>query len=426
MIVNNERYSNYVDILKRELIPALGCTEPIAIAYVAAKAKEVLGEFPEKIVIECSGNIIKNAKGVIVPTTKNLKGIEVATLLGAVGGDSSRKLEVLTSVTDEDVEQTKLLLKEKICETKVLSTKAKLHIIITMYKGENRSLVEAIHTHTGIIRIEKNSQKLLDISHSETEMEDRSFDYSSLSLENILEFASNVDIKEVEPILSRQIELNTAIAKEGLRHSYGANVGSTLIDAYGDDIKIRAKAMAAAGSDARMSGCDMPVVINSGSGNQGMTVSLPVIEYGRKLDCSEEQIYRALCISNLVAIYQKNGIGKLSAYCGAVSAAAGAGAGITFLYGGGLEEISQTVINTLANVSGIICDGAKSSCAAKIASSVDAAIVATMMTLRGNYFVSGDGIVKEDITRTINGVARLAREGMQVTDDLVLKIMIED
>jgi L-cysteine desulfidase len=420
------RNNKFVDILTKELVPAIGCTEPIALAYIAAKAKEILGELPDKILIQCSGNIIKNTKGVIVPTTKNLKGIEVAVLLGAVGGDPSKKLEVLINVTEEDLEKTKKLIKQKICEIKVLNTKAKLHIIITMYKGDNSSLVEVIHTHTGIVRIEKNGEILLANTYSESVSEDDSIDYSILNLEDIYEFANSVDIKEVEPILARQVEYNTAIAKEGLRHNYGANIGSTLLDAYGDDIKIRAKAMAAAGSDARMSGCDLPVVINSGSGNQGMTVSLPVIEYGKKLDCTQEQIYRALCISNLIAIYQKIGIGRLSAYCGAVSAAAAAGAGITFLYGGGVEEMAHTMTSTLGNVSGIICDGAKSSCAAKIASSIDAAIVAAMMTLRGNYFVSGDGIVKSDLSKTVKGVGRLAREGMKVTDDLVLEIMIED
>ncbi len=426
MSITKEQYFTYVSILKRELVPALGCTEPIAIAYAAAKAREVLGGFPDKIVAECSGNIIKNAKGVIVPTTKNLKGIEAASIIGAVGGDPMKGLEVLSNVKEEDVEETRKLLAKNICEAKILETPAKLHIIIKMYKGNNYSLVETIHTHTGIVRIEKNGEILLDVPHDVEAEEDSDINYDLLNVEDIVEFANIVDISEVEEVLGKQIKYNSAIAKEGLRRSYGANVGATLLEVYGDDIKIRAKAMPAAGSDARMSGCELPVVINSGSGNQGMTVSLPVIEYGRKLDCSDEKIYRALCISNLIAIYQKSGIGRLSAYCGAVSAAAGAGAGITYLYGGSLEQISQTITNTLANVSGIICDGAKSSCAAKIASSVDAAIVATMMSLRGKAFAPGDGIVKDNIEGTVDGVVKLAKEGMKITDEVVLQIMVED
>lgn len=417
--------SKYIEILKKELVPALGCTEPISIAYVAAKAREVLGAFPDKIKAECSGNIIKNAKGVIVPGTGNLKGIEAAAIIGAVGGDASRELEVLANITEKDVELTKKLIKDGICEAKLLDSDAKLHIIVTMYKGDDYSLVEAIHTHTGIVRIEKNGEKLLEIPYSEEYGDNEAVDYSVLNLESIYEFANSVDIGEVEPILSRQVEYNTAIAEEGLKKKYGASIGATLLEVYGDDVKISAKAMAAAGSDARMSGCEMPVVINSGSGNQGITVSLPVIVYGRRMNCSMEKIYRALCISNLVAIYQKSGIGRLSAYCGAVSAAAGAGAGITYLYGGGLKEIADTITNTLANVSGIICDGAKSSCAAKIASSVDAAIVATMMSLRGKAFAPGEGIVKDDVEKTVNSVIKIAKEGMKTTDEVVLKVMVD-
>lgn len=426
MKLSQDKYEKLIEILESELIPALGCTEPIAIAYVAAKAREVLGEFPDRIVTECSGNIIKNAKGVIVPTTKNLKGIEAATIIGAVGGDASKKLEVLSSVTAEDLELTKVLLKDKLCETRILGSKAKLHIIITMYKGDNYAMVEAIHTHTGIVKIIKNNTTLLDIAHSEEEVPSSGADYSVLNLENIIEFADTVEINDVEAVLLRQIEFNTAIAEEGLKNNYGANIGSTLLEVYGDDVKVCAKAMAAAGSDARMSGCEMPVVINSGSGNQGITASLPVVVFGKRLGCCQDKIYRALCISNLIAIYQKSGIGRLSAYCGAVSAAAGAGAGITYLYGGRIEEISRTLTNTLGNVSGIICDGAKSSCAAKIASSVDAAIVATMMTLKGNYFAPGDGIVKDNIEDTVDGVVKLAKKGMKTTDEVVLEIMIQD
>ncbi|ABX41634.1 L-cysteine desulfidase family protein [Lachnoclostridium phytofermentans] len=415
-------YKKMIDILKAELVPALGCTEPIAIALASAKAREVLGEMPDELTVECSSNIIKNAKSVVVPMTKNLKGIEAAAIVGLIGGDANKKLEVLTTVTEEDLEETKRLLATGFCQTKFLQTTEKLHIIVRMKKGENSSLVELVKTHTGIARIEKDG--VVTFEEEIEDCDDSTVDYSVLSVASILDFANQVDIEEVRPILERQIEYNTKIAKEGLRNTYGVNVGSTLLDVYGDDVKIRAKAMPAAGSDARMNGCELPVIINSGSGNQGMTVSLPVIEFGKMLDVEDEKILRALIISNLIAIYQKSEIGRLSAYCGAVSAAAGAGAGITYLYGGNEEQINQTIINTLANVSGIVCDGAKSSCAAKIASAVDAAIVATMISLKGKGFLSGDGIVKDTIQKTIDGVVTLAKEGMQETDEVIVKIML--
>lgn len=418
----NNVYQTMIDILKEELVPALGCTEPIALAYASAKAREVLGDIPEELFIECSGNIIKNAKSVVVPKTKNLKGIEAATIVGMLGGNSDKKLEVLTSVTDRNIEDTKKLLESNFCKTSLLNTPEKLHVIVHMKKGLNTSMVELVKTHTGIVRIEKNGEVVFQDEVKDTEEE--TLDYSVLNIANIIEFADSVDISEVKSILTRQIEYNTKIAKEGLYHSYGANVGATLIDVYGDDVKIRAKAMPAAGSDARMNGCDLPVIINSGSGNQGMTVSLPVIEFANLLNVEEDKLLRALCISNLIAIYQKYQIGRLSAYCGAVSAAAGAGAGITYLYGGQEEQITQTLVNTLANVSGIVCDGAKSSCAAKIASAVDAAIVGTMISLRGKGFVAGDGMVKETIQKTIDGVVTLAKEGMKETDEVILKIML--
>lgn len=417
-------YQTMIDILKEELVPALGCTEPIAIAYASSKAREVLGEMPDTLFIECSGNIIKNAMGVVVPMTKNLKGIEAAAIVGMLGGDPDKKLEVLSTVTEENLSETKKLMEKGFCKTGLLDTTEKLHIIVHMEKGSNTCLVELVKTHTGIARIEKNNQLIFKEEIKDTE--EAAVDYDVLNISSILEFANNVTIDSVKPILERQIQYNTKIAKEGLRNTYGANVGATLIDAYGDDVKIRAKAMPAAGSDARMNGCELPVIINSGSGNQGMTASLPVIEFGKMLDVDQDKLYRALCISNLVAIYQKYMIGRLSAYCGAVSAAAGAGAGITYLYGGGEEQISQTIVNTLANVSGIVCDGAKSSCAAKIASAVDAAIVATMISLRGKGFMNGEGIVKDTIQKTIDGVVTLAKEGMRETDEIILKIMLNE
>lgn len=424
MILNREMYQNYVNILKEELIPALGCTEPIAIAYASAKAREVLGGLPERIVVECSGNIIKNVKGVIVPTTKDLRGIEAAAIIGAVGGDADKELEVLTNVNQNHLNQSKILIDKGICESKILDTPAKLHIIISAFIGDESALVEIIHTHTGIVRIEKNNEVLLNIPHSAVEEISRTTNREWMSIEGIVEFSNTVDIEDVRDILSRQVEYNTAISDEGLHRIYGANIGLTLLSIYGDDVKSRAKAAAAAGSDARMSGCEMPVVINSGSGNQGMTVSLPVIVYAKELSVTTERLYRALCISNLIAIHQKTRIGRLSAYCGAVSAATGAGAGISYLYGGGVEEISQTITSTLANVSGIVCDGAKPSCAAKIASSVDAALLACYMTMQGRGFQSGEGLVKDNIEGTIESVGKLAKDGMQATDEEIIRIMI--
>jgi L-cysteine desulfidase len=421
--LSREKYQNYVDILKEELIPALGCTEPIAIAYASAKAREVLGAMPEKIIAECSGSIFKNVKGVIIPTSKNLRGVEAAAILGAVGGDASKKLEVLSTVDENALEQTKVLIEKGICQEKILDTAAKLHIIIRAYSGNETASVEVVHTHTGIVRIEKNGEVLLDIPYKTEEDKSQTTGREGMNIEDILKFANTVHISDVQDVLGRQVQYNTAISDEGLHRIYGANIGMTLLSVYGDDVKVRAKAAAAAGSDARMSGCELPVVINSGSGNQGMTASLPVIVYARELSVTTERLYRALCVSNLVAIYQKTKIGRLSAYCGAVSAATGAGAGISYLYGGGVKEISQTITSTLANVSGIVCDGAKPSCAAKIASSVDAALLACYMTMQGRGFNSGEGIVKDSIDGTIDSVGKLAKNGMKVTDDEILKIM---
>lgn len=420
--METETYIKMIQILKAELVPALGCTEPIAIAYGAAAARKALGCVPERIVAECSGNIIKNAKSVVVPMTKDMKGIEAAAVVGMLGGDPEKELEVLTTVTEKHLSEAKELIGRGICEVKLLDTTEKLHIILTMEAHDNRVTLELMKTHTGICRIEKNGQMIYQADTSGHEEEET--DYSVLNVDSILEFADKVNLDDVRTILNRQIEYNTRIAAEGLSHQYGINMGASLMEVYGDDVKTRARAMPAAGSDARMNGCELPVVINSGSGNQGMTVSLPVLEYGKALNADEESILRALCISNLIAVYQKSSIGRLSAYCGAVSAAAGAGAGITYLYGGREEEISKTLVNTLANVSGIVCDGAKSSCAAKIASSVEAAIMASEMARKGRYFEAGDGIVKDTVQKTVDGVVKLAREGMRETDEVILGIML--
>lgn len=418
-------YENCVAILKEELVPALGCTEPIAVAYASARAKQALGCFPEKISAQCSGNIIKNVKGVIVPTTGDLRGVPAAAILGAVGGDPEKELEVLSSVKPEDVAKVRELLGAGMCEEKLLDTPAKLHIVIRMEGGGHTAMAEIIHTHANIVRVERDGEVLVDVPHALVETESAGADRDCLSMANILQFANEVKIEDVKEVLDRQIEYNTAISKMGMEKGYGAQVGPTLLKVYGTDVKVRARAAAAAGSDARMSGCEMPVVINSGSGNQGMTVSLPVIEYAKELGVGQEKLYRALCVSNLTAVFQKSKIGKLSAYCGAVNAATGAGAAICYLCGGTPEQIGQTVVNTLANVSGLVCDGAKPSCAAKIASGIDAAILGMHLAMDGRGFYDGEGIVKETVDATVESVGRLARDGMRQTDVELLHIMVD-
>ena len=422
--MNQKTYNSYIRVLEKELVPALGCTEPIAVAYAAAKAREILGCFPEKITATCSGNIIKNVKGVVVPATGGLRGIEAAALIGAVGGDPSRKLEVLTAVTDEHRAQVHKLLEEKICDVKISENNAKLHIVLEMWGQGHSALVEILHTHTGIVRIEKDGQVLYSKAYSQYEEAEEDDDYSLLNMADIFEFANTVNIDDVKDVLDKQIDCNTRIAEAGLTEDYGANVGRTLTETYGCNFEVMARALPAAGSDARMGGCELPVVINSGSGNQGMTVSLPVIACAKELGASDEQRYRGLCVSNLTAVYQKRDIGRLSAYCGAISAGAAAGAGMMYLRGGTLEEISNVITCTIANVGGIICDGAKSSCAAKIASAVEAALLAIHLTEKNRGFGSGEGVVKDDVSQTVAAVSTIAREGMQVTDEVILDVMV--
>lgn len=421
--MKNENYTTFIRILEHELIPALGCTEPIAIAYAAAKAREVLGTMPEHIEIQCSGNIIKNVKGVTVPNSGGLVGIEAAAILGALCGNADTELEVLGSVRGEDIERCKALVKEKMCSTTLVRDVENLYIVAVLTAGGHSAAVSVVNRHTLITRIEKDGEVLYtyDVAASEQRRED----YSWLNVANILAFANEVDIEDVRHIISRQIEMNSAIASEGIKGNYGAAVGYTLLQVFGDNVRTRACAMAAAGSDARMGGCALPVIINSGSGNQGMTVSLPVIEYARDLNVSEAKLYRALVLSNLIAIHLKKYIGSLSAFCGAVSAACAAGAGITYLFGGGYEEIGYTIINTLGNVGGIVCDGAKASCAAKIASAVHAAIVSHYMGSHERVFRAGEGFVKEDLEATIRSMGYIGRVGMKETDEEILNIMID-
>ncbi|AEV29505.1 hypothetical protein SpiGrapes_1706 [Sphaerochaeta pleomorpha str. Grapes] len=416
-------YAQCLAILTGELVPALGCTEPIAIAYASAKARQVLGVFPESIFVRCSGNIIKNVKGVTVPNSGGMKGVEASAVLGAVGGNPELQLETLSAVTDGDIYRAKKYLEKEICRVELLEKAENLQIIVEMHAGNASSLVEIVHSHTFISRIEKNGQVL--VSQALSKDKGTVLDYSILNLDTIFNFVGAVRIEDVKAILDRQVTYNFAIAKEGLKNSYGAMVGASLLKHYGNDVSILARALPAAGSDARMNGCSMPVVINSGSGNQGMTVSLPIEVYASSLKVSDECKYRALVLSNLIAIYQKTNLGKLSAYCGAVSASAGSGAGIAYLHKASRKVIEATITNTLANVSGIVCDGAKASCAAKIASSVEAAQMAYFMVADGHVFLSGDGLVKDTTERTIQSIGRLGRDGMRETDLEIFRIMLE-
>lgn len=420
----DKKYNAYVQILKEELIPAMGCTEPIALAYAAAKAREVLGTLPDKVSIEASGSIIKNVKSVIVPNTDHLKGIPAAAVAGIVAGRAERELEVISEVTKEQIEEIKEFLNTKPIDVKHVDNGFTFEIGVRVSKGAEYAKIRILNYHTNIVLAEKNGVILLKKEvqgEEETGLTDRAL----LDMESIWDFANTVDIEDIREVIGRQITYNSAIAAEGFRGDYGANIGSVLLDMEGDNVRTRAKARAAAGSDARMNGCELPVVINSGSGNQGMTCSLPVIEYAEELDSGDDKLYRALVLSNLIAIHQKTGIGRLSAYCGAVCAGAAAGAGIAYLCGGGYEDITHTVVNALAIVSGIVCDGAKASCAAKIAAAVDAGILGYNMYKRGQQFYAGDGIVTKGADATIKNVGRLGKDGMKETNEEIINIMID-
>ena len=415
-------YQIYVQILEEELVTAMGCTEPIAISYAAARARAVLGELPEKIVVKASGSIIKNVKSVVVPNTGGLRGIEAAAAAGVVCGNENKKLEVLSEIESEDIERIKGYLGQADIKVEYQETGRTFDLSVCVYKEHSQASVRITDYHTNIVQIEKNWEFIRDdLKDEKIEKANRDV----LSMENIWEFVRCADIEDVKETLDKQIECNMKIAREGIRGNYGANIGSILLKMEGDSVQIRAKAMAAAGSDARMNGCGLPVVINSGSGNQGITCSVPVLVYGESLNCDIEKIYRALLLSNLTAIYIKAGIGTLSAYCGAVSAGAAAGAGIAYLHGGGYEEIKHTVVNALAIVSGIVCDGAKASCAAKIASSVEAGIVGYYMYLNEQEFCAGEGIVAEGIDRTIENIGILGKEGMKETNKKIIEMMIK-
>ena len=422
-MITRQKYQDYINVLKEELIPAMGCTEPIAIAYAGAIAREHLGCLPERVEIEVSGNIIKNVKSVIVPNTGGLRGIEVAAAAGIGAGDAAKELKVISEVSTEAVAVIHKFLESTPITVNFSDSKKIFDIMITVYGNGHSAYVRICEFHTNIVEIREDDKYVLqkDIAVEDSlGFTDRGF----MNVQEIIEFADTARIEDVKDILDLQIECNVNISEEGLAGDYGANIGKVLLKTYGtDDVKIRAKAKAAAGSDARMNGCEMPVVINSGSGNQGITASIPVIEYAKELGVSDEKRYRALLVSNLITIHLKSGIGRLSAYCGAVSAGCASGAGIAYLYGGGVDEVSHTIVNSLAITSGIICDGAKASCAAKIATAIDAGILGYHMYKEGQQFYGGDGIVSKGVENTIKNVGQLAKEGMATTDQEILKIM---
>lgn len=420
----DKRYQSYLQILKQELVPAMGCTEPIAIAYGASKARDILGTVPDKVIVKASANIIKNVKSVIVPNTNGLKGIEAAASIGVIAGKSEKVLEVISLVSEEEKKKAKEYLDRRCIEVKLADTPLTFDIIITMYHDESVVNLRIANYHTNIVHIDKNGETVYDAGSIDAEEHGIS-EKSLLKVKDIVDFADSVEIDDIKDIIQRQIQYNTAIAEAGLSNNYGANIGSVLIKTYGNsDVKIRAKAMAAAASDARMSGCELPVIINSGSGNQGITASLPVIEFAKELKVNNEQLYRALVVSNLITLHLKSGIGRLSAFCGVVCAGCGSGTGIAYLHGNGYVEIAHTLVNAIAIVSGIICDGAKASCAAKIASSVDAGILGFYMYQEGQQFRSGDGIVAKGVENTILNVSHLGKVGMKETDKEIINIML--
>lgn len=420
-------YNGYLEILKEEIVPAMGCTEPIAIAYAAAKAKEVLGEMPKKVIVWCSGNIIKNAKCVTVPNTGDLVGIKASAIIGILAGDASKGLEVINVVDDASIEKANGLVTTDFCEVKRLDTDIQLHILVEAYGENNKVTVETKFAHTNISKITKNDEVLLQVEESPDKYLGVFVDRGILNVKDIYEFANTVKIEDVKELLDKQIAYNISIAEEGLKGTYGIGIGKVILESFPtDSVVTKLKAYAAAASEARMTGSSMPVMTNSGSGNQGMTTSIPVIIYAKEKGLTEEQLYRGLVFSNLMTIHQKTGIGRLSAFCGAVSAGCASGAAITYLEGGSLEQINKTVTNTLANISGIVCDGAKASCAAKIATSIDAAMMAHYLAMADQAYRANTGILKEDIEDTITAVGILGKEGMKETDKKILDIMLEE
>ena len=418
-------YKTCVQVLKEELLPAMGCTEPIAIAYAAAVARRTLGALPARVTVTASGNIIKNVKCVLVPNTGGLRGIPAAAAAGIVAGRDELLLEVISKATAAEQAEIRAYLERTPITVRLSDSPHIFDIDIRVEADGHTARARIVQHHTNIVRIEKDGEILLDVDCSAAAAEDGLCDRSCLSVAGILDFIESAALEGIEGPVRRQIEYNTRIAEEGLSGSWGANIGKVLLDTYGSDVKVRARAMAAAGSDARMNGCSLPVVIVSGSGNQGITASLPVVEFAKELGVGYDKTIRAVALSDLITVHLKSGIGRLSAYCGAVSAGCGSGAGIAYLYGGGLREVEHTIVNSIAIDSGIVCDGAKASCAAKIASAVDAGILGYHMYKNGQEFRAGDGLVTHGVEETIRNIGTLAREGMRETDREILHIMCD-
>lgn len=428
-MIDQTLYQNHLAVLKENLKLALGCTEPIAVAYAAAKAREVLGAAPDKMVVECSGNIIKNVNGVVVPNSGQMKGVNVAAVLGMVGGDASRQLEVLQSIQKEDIEETARLVETEFCSCHLVEGVENLYIRVFLETVDGHSAEVVLRDyHTNITHIEKDKTVILDQKDHVAPAQEPATAAglpALLSISNIVEFANTVKLEDIKEIIGTQISCNSTLSAEGLKNAWGAQVGRTLLKVYGDrEVRVRARAAAAAGSDARMSGCTLPAVINSGSGNQGITVTMPVVEYARELEADEEKLYRALTLANLISIHQKKYIGSLSAYCGAVSAATGAACGIAYLQNQPITVICDTIVNSIATIGGMVCDGAKSSCAAKISVAVENALNALELAKCGLVFQPGEGIVKKNAEETIESIGRMAREGMRSTDVEILNIML--
>ena len=425
--MDKKLYEEFKEILRSELVPALGCTEPGAIACAAAEAGKLLKGETDSVEIWCSGNIIKNVKGVTVPNSGGMRGIEAAAALGILAGQSdaekSKDLEILSSITQSQIAEAKEMIEKDICVCRLKEDTPNLYIKVIAKNKDHEVQVTVEESHTNIVsRVVDGRELSGEKGEKKDERAEKLKDH--LTVREILAFADMMSAEDGKELFEEQVEYNTAIAEEGLNGDYGAKVGKTILKfREGCSVKTRAVAKAAAGSDARMNGCEMPVVINSGSGNQGITASIPVIEYAKELGVSDEKRYRALLVSNLITIHLKSGIGRLSAYCGAVSAGCASGAGIAYLYGGGVDEVSHTIVNSLAITSGIICDGAKASCAAKIATAIDAGILGYNMYKEGQQFYGGDGIVSKGVENTIKNVGQLAKEGMATTDQEILKIM---
>ena len=420
--MEKEQECKYAKILNQELVEATGCTEPIAISYVASIAEKVLGKLPTEVIVSCSGNVIKNVKGVTVPNSGGKRGIEMAALLGIVGGNSDKGLSVLEDINEQQRQQATKLYQQGICKVQLKQDVPNLYIDVIVKDNEDEVEVELQNSHQNITLIRHNKEIIKKVDQEKKREEE----HPDLTIKGIIDYAENTDLKDVKDALERQIKDNCSIAKEGIDSSYGQQVGRTLLETYGDkSVNVRCRAYAAAGSDARMSGCPKPVVINSGSGNQGITVTMPVIEYAENLKVDHETLLRALIISNLVSIHIKSYIGSLSAFCGATSAAAGAGAAICWLLGGNYEQIGASITNTLGTISGMVCDGAKSSCAGKISSAVETALLSVSMAMKDRSYQEGEGLVSSDPEETIKAYGKMAKEGMKGTDIEIIQMMIE-